>query len=996
MKKPYIIIIILFGCFLSVFQIVQAQKNSGRASFFKRLQSQVGNYLSPKGNQEEGDSETTSASALTIADSSESHSNTNELSELDPQIDESDSQLTGLNEAISEQLELTNKLGGSLNLGQSESQDQVKVSDSNNSGILAEAGQPETNGVYWSEVAPKAESDKISIDIPELSELTESSDQEIVESAEEESFLDPMDFLNDDVITVSAKEMPAVTEDTFVEISNNEITPRIYSLISNDEIVNESTTFQSAEAVDVTQNENHSDIETELETELETEEETELETEADVIVKQEAPIKHQPDDSERLGFFYDNDLNEVESESHVIADEPDSVAIEPKEQDPGRTLTEESSNSNPNSNSDALAISDFEEKITDTEIENQNDHAEVERSHVNTSKNEDVLISPDQDAKVVGDLPESFKTSEIVNDVETEIADNDTVSHSSPTSFEEKFPQEFDNDDFSEIDTEELVDLDNPEQYASSSIENIVGESETAEFSPEVEYFIQQYKEELEAEQKTELANIPDQQNNSIELKPATYETIDTNPNTAPSFTKSLATELGASTEVAPFISIDEGPLVSAIRQLARQAQINFIFDPRIVSGLNQGGEAVEYPNVTIRFENVTAMQALEAVLDSYDLAIVQNKKTKIAKVTFKAAPQEEVLESQVIQIKYHSAEEMVALLSTFIGSRSSIRPHPKSGKIVVSATQGELERIAELIYELDVPSRNVLIEANILETSRNPKSLRGVDWSGTFSNHKVSFGNGNSGGTQSAAGNNIITDFDGSGMSLISGGAFSPSVAFLNSDGLSAVLNFLNSDTETQVVATPRTVTQNEVEATLQVTRAYPIFQESPGSQAVPATTAIIYTNLGTILKVLPRISADDSVTLEVKPEVSSVDGKDQQQIGGKTSEANIYAIRRMETTVRVPSGHTLVMGGLTSDRRTKKRNKVPVLGDIPVLGNLFQNREKNQEKQNLIVFITPTIVREGDYQPATTDFLESKIELDEDEESFLSAWDQAEPYEW
>jgi type II secretory pathway component GspD/PulD (secretin) len=226
--------------------------------------------------------------------------------------------------------------------------------------------------------------------------------------------------------------------------------------------------------------------------------------------------------------------------------------------------------------------------------------------------------------------------------------------------------------------------------------------------------------------------------------------------------------------------------------------------------------------------------------------------------------------------------------------------------------------------------------------------------------------------------------------------GGFSPDIAFLNSDGLNAVLNFLNSDTQTRVVATPRTVTQNAVEALLEVTRAFPIFQESPGSQAVPATTAIIYTNLGTILRVTPRISADDSVMLQVSPEVSNVDGKDQSQVGGRISEANIYAIRRMETTVRVPSGHTLVMGGLTSDTRTRKQNKVPLLGDIPLLGKAFQNREKNQENQNLIVFITPTIVREDDFQQSETDFLRTKFDPGESDITFDSMWDSAEPYSW
>lgn len=533
----------------------------------------------------------------------------------------------------------------------------------------------------------------------------------------------------------------------------------------------------------------------------------------------------------------------------------------------------------------------------------------------------------------------------------------------------------------------ESVDLDNPDVHSSSLAADQLFANPGENVSPEVANFMEMYKAELGTPGS---ASIPASDKNTQYNSFETYAELE---NTEEDI-------YSGSSEIVPFIAIDDAELTSSIRQLARQAGINFIFDPRVLAGIGADGvTAVEFPKVTIRFENVTALQALEAVLDSYGLALEPNKKTRIAKVSYKRPPQSEPLESEVIQLKYHSSDEMVEIMKSFVGSRSSLQPHTKSSKIVVSATKDELEKIAELIYELDVPSKNVLITANILETSRNPKSLRGIDWSGTFQDHKFSFGNGKSTGTQSSNGgvgqNNLSTEFAGSGLSVVTGG-FTPDVAFLNSDGLNAVLNFLNSDTQTRVVATPQTVTQNAIEATLEVTRAFPIFQESPGSQAVPATTTIIYTNLGTILKVTPRISADDSVTLKVRPEVSNVDGKDQTQVGGRVSEANIYAIRRMETTVRVPSGHTLVMGGLSSDTRTKKQNKVPLLGDIPVLGKLFQNKEKNQENQNLVVFITPTIVRDDDYQPSTTDFLRTKIEVGDSDVTFDSLWDSAEPHQW
>src|SRR5678815_3302457 len=97
------------------------------------------------------------------------------------------------------------------------------------------------------------------------------------------------------------------------------------------------------------------------------------------------------------------------------------------------------------------------------------------------------------------------------------------------------------------------------------------------------------------------------------------------------------------------------------------------------------------------------------------------------------------------------------------------------------------------------------------------------------------------------------------------------PPLGFLNADGVSAVLSFLNKDTDTEVVATPRAVTLDNQLAVLSVTRAFPIFQVTPGSANSPAGATVTYTNLGAILYVTPRIAADNNISLKVTPEVSN-----------------------------------------------------------------------------------------------------------------------------
>jgi general secretion pathway protein D len=215
-----------------------------------------------------------------------------------------------------------------------------------------------------------------------------------------------------------------------------------------------------------------------------------------------------------------------------------------------------------------------------------------------------------------------------------------------------------------------------------------------------------------------------------------------------------------------------------------------------------------------------------------------------------------------------------------------------------------------------------------------------------------------------------------------------------LNADGLHAVLSFLNSDSDTEVVATPRAVTLDNQTARLEVTRAFPIFKTTPGTSQTPAGSEITYTNLGTILTVTPRISANSNIALKVVPEVSNIDSVDKQVSNGQAQTANVYAIRRIETQVVIPSGHTLVMGGLISDSSSKIQTKIPILGDLPLVGLAFRHDNKSRLKSNLLIFITPTIVNDEDFQAAPTQFLKTKIVVKADKEE--SAWDSGKPYDW
>jgi general secretion pathway protein D len=221
------------------------------------------------------------------------------------------------------------------------------------------------------------------------------------------------------------------------------------------------------------------------------------------------------------------------------------------------------------------------------------------------------------------------------------------------------------------------------------------------------------------------------------------------------------------------------------------------------------------------------------------------------------------------------------------------------------------------------------------------------------------------------------------------------PLTAFLNADGVSATLSFLNKQADSKVIATPRAVTLDNEVADLSVTRAQPIFKNTAGTQGSPGGSEVTYTNLGVILKVTPRISANNFVNLHVIPEVSRVSGTARKIVAGTVNEADIYDIRRVETRVMVPSGNTLVMGGLVSDGTTTGFVKVPVLGDIPWIGLLFRQDAKKREQSNLIMFITPTIVEDTDYHVSKSTYLKTSPDEVQPDKAW-TAWDEGAPKDW
>jgi len=175
----------------------------------------------------------------------------------------------------------------------------------------------------------------------------------------------------------------------------------------------------------------------------------------------------------------------------------------------------------------------------------------------------------------------------------------------------------------------------------------------------------------------------------------------------------------------------------------------------------------------------------------------------------------------------------------------------------------------------------------------------------------------------------------------------------------LSATLRLLNEDADAEFLANPRVVTADNQQAKIEITRNQPVPQLNFNEQTATAVFGGFQDKIfGNKLLVRPAVNKDNFITLSVKPEISNKVGDQAFVFAGATVTSPIIDTRTLDSNVLIRSSDTLAIGGLLQDEVTKARNKVPVLGDIPIISYLFQERLNARTKRNLLVFVTPTII--------------------------------------
>ena len=460
--------------------------------------------------------------------------------------------------------------------------------------------------------------------------------------------------------------------------------------------------------------------------------------------------------------------------------------------------------------------------------------------------------------------------------------------------------------------------------------------------------------------------------------------------------------------QVIESLEFREVDLKDVLRQLAKQYNFNIVFSEK-VTGL-----------ITVQLNKVTLEEALDSIITIN--GFVYNKLGAVIKVTTPEEAEREGKQTKLFKLNNADSTKLKETLSKVLTPNGSIEVDTRSNSIVVTDSLAVINKIRAMIPLLDEITLQVLIEARLIETSLTNTEKLGIDWQTTIKaiaakrpttfpfkkwnsdkdmypvpeyttttewvedpNQWVANPNqdpakiGDEYIHPSVEKTTITSAFPSGGReylgSLVSQGlsAFPMaadnyfSFGTLDFTGLQAFFDFLKTRSDTKLVANPRIVTLNNQEASINVGRKVPLpiytIDSTTGQTTVSGWEEL---NVGVNLKVTPQVNSAGYIKLKLSPKVDEFTG---EWVGTTQDRRPITSTREASTDVQIKDGQTVVIGGLVKSKTTKRAKKIPILGDIPILGFFFTRKEAGveenpREQTDLLIFVTARIIKDSEKQ--------------------------------
>ena len=410
----------------------------------------------------------------------------------------------------------------------------------------------------------------------------------------------------------------------------------------------------------------------------------------------------------------------------------------------------------------------------------------------------------------------------------------------------------------------------------------------------------------------------------------------------------------------------------------------------RIVEALNKSTDSKNTP--AFLQPKLVADDRTNSILISGDPTVRQRLRKLIEQLDVEMASKGN---NQVVYLKYAKAEELVDVLkgvsdnlqagksaSSKKGSSANrsevmIAAHPDTNALVLTAPPDIMNALQDVISQLDIRRAQVLIEALIVEMAEGDGVNLGVQWGSLETGAVIQYGNTGVGIGQVMVGleeakdstttesywNSDTNEWESresteegdystlaSALSGVNGAALSVVMG-----DWTALISAVSSDSNSNILSSPSITVMDNGEASFIVGEEVPVITGSAaGSNNDNPFQTVDRKEVGIKLKVVPQINEGNSVQLNIEQEVSNV-------LGANGAVDVRFAKRQLNTSVMVNDGQMIVLGGLIDERALESESKVPLLGDIPYLGHLFKSTSTQVEKKNLMVFIKPTIIRDG-----------------------------------
>ncbi len=396
-------------------------------------------------------------------------------------------------------------------------------------------------------------------------------------------------------------------------------------------------------------------------------------------------------------------------------------------------------------------------------------------------------------------------------------------------------------------------------------------------------------------------------------------------------------------------ISIDfrDTPIEDVIRIMAEQADVDIVKSPKVTG------------NVTATLTNVPLQEALNNILAAHNYGYVADKNMiRIAPVA-DIAEKSERLVNRIYRITYADVAEVEKALKKFISARGSISSNPSTSNVIVTDSESKIKAIDTFITEIDRITPQILVEARIYDITSKDRLDLGIEWNAgrntTYSGGTTTVGTNPSNRTDP-----FITGIFEGATSKTSGTSGAIRLGWLNSGiDIDTILKAQQNIINAKLLANPRILVLDNESAMIKIISEIP-YQEltETGLGSSIGTTA--FKEVGVELEVTPHITRDEMVRLELKPTFSVKVSDVTFKSGSLEYPQPVVDTREADTTLLIKNGQTVVLGGLRKKEVSQQINKIPLLSDLPLIGVLFKFEGEDTVTSELVVFITPRIIKQ------------------------------------